>query len=142
MYPEYVGVLLSEVANRRKRPAGARAAYRAAEAFEERHGFTLLGTTPFSDSNALAVKPSYARRYGVRTIADLRRVPGEVRIGAPPEVRTRFEGLIGLAQRYGIHNAEAVPRAIGEQYGALDDGRVDAAAVFPPDGRLADRRYV
>jgi osmoprotectant transport system substrate-binding protein len=142
MYPEYVGVLLSEVANVRRRPDSARAAYRAAEAFEERNGFTLLSTTPFSDSNALGVKPAFARRYGVRTIADLRRVPGVVRIGAPPEFRTRFEGLIGLAQRYGIHNAEAVPLAIGAQYGALDDGRVDAAAVFTTDGQLADRRYV
>jgi osmoprotectant transport system substrate-binding protein len=142
MYPEYVGVLLSEVANRRARPTSARAAYRAAAAFEERDGYTLLRTTPFSDSNALAVKPSYARRYGVRTIADLRHVPGVVRIGAPPEFRTRFEGLIGLAQRYGIHNADAVPLTIGAQYGALDDGRVDAAAVFTTDGQLADRRYV
>jgi osmoprotectant transport system substrate-binding protein len=142
MYPEYVGVLLSEVANRRKRPDSAPAAYRAADGFEERNGFTLLSTTPFSDSNALAVKPSYARRYGVRTIADLRRVPGVVRIGAPPEFRTRFEGLVGLAQLYDIHNADAVPLAIGAQYAALDRGRVDAAAVFTTDGRLAGRRYV
>jgi osmoprotectant transport system substrate-binding protein len=142
MYPEYVGVLLSEVANRRKRPASPQAAYRAAEAFEARNGFTLLAATPFSDSNALAVKPSYARRYGVRTIADLRHVPGTVRIGAPPEFRTRFEGLIGLAQRYDIHNAQAIPLAIGAQYAALDDGRVDAAAVFTTDGQLADRTYV
>jgi osmoprotectant transport system substrate-binding protein len=142
MYPEYVGVLLSEVANRRERPDSARAAYRVAETFEEGNGFTLLSPTPFSDSNALAVKPSFARRYGVRTIADLRRVPGVVRIGAPPEFRTRFEGLVGLAQRYDVRNAEAIPLTIGAQYGALDDGRVDAAAVFTTDGQLADRRYV
>ena len=142
MYPEYVGVLLSEVANRRMRPASPRAAYRAAEAFEARNGFTLLATTPFSDSNALAVKPSYARRYGVRTIADLRQVPGTVRIGAPPEFRTRYEGLIGLARRYDIHNVEAVALPIGAQYDALDEGRVDVAAVFTTDGQLADRRYV
>src|SRR3954469_12936126 len=59
MYPEYVGVLLSEVANVRRRPASPRAAYRAAQAFERRKGFTLLGMTPFSNSNALAVTPAY-----------------------------------------------------------------------------------
>jgi osmoprotectant transport system substrate-binding protein len=142
IYPEYIGVLLSEVANDRSRPADPQAAYRAAKAFEERQGFTLLGMTPFSDSNALAVKPQYAREHGLRTIADLRRVPGTVRIGAPPEFATRFEGLLGLGERYGLDNLRATPLAIGRQYRALDSGRVDAAAVFTTDGQLVDKRYV
>src|SRR3954447_21534434 len=35
MYPEYVGVLLSEIANERMRPRTPAAAYEAAKAFEE-----------------------------------------------------------------------------------------------------------
>jgi osmoprotectant transport system substrate-binding protein len=142
MYPEYIGVLLSEVANVRARPSSPRAAYEEAQAFERRRGFTLLGTTPFSDANALAVKPAFARRNDVRTIADLAKVPGGVRIGAPPEFETRFEGLVGLGQRYGIHDVRFRPLAIGRQYAALDAGRVDVAAVFTTDGQLASRRYV
>jgi osmoprotectant transport system substrate-binding protein len=142
MYPEYVGVLLSEVANVRERPASPKAAYDAAQAFEQRKGFTMLGMTPFSDANALAVTPEYAKRHGIRTIADLRKVPGTVRIGAPPEFQTRFEGLVGLGERYGLHNAKATAIAIGRQYAALDSGRVDAAAVFTTDGQLAGGRYV
>jgi osmoprotectant transport system substrate-binding protein len=142
MYPEYVGVLLSEVANVRARPKSPAAAYDQAQAFERRRGFTLLGMTPFSDANALAVKPAFARRDHVRSIADLANVPGGVRIGAPPEFETRFEGLVGLGQRYGIRDAHFRPLAIGRQYAALDDGRVDVAAVFTTDGQLAKRRYV
>jgi len=142
MYPEYVGVLLSEVANVRARPASPAAAYRVAQAFEQRQGFTMLAMTPFSDQNALAVTPAYARRHDVRAIGDLRDVPGTVQIGAPPEFQTRFEGLVGLAQRYGLRNAKARPMAIGSQYAALDDGRVDVAAVFTTDGQLAGGRYV
>jgi osmoprotectant transport system substrate-binding protein len=142
MYPEYVGVLLSEVANVRSRPSNPRAAYLAARAFEQRKGFTLLGMTPFSDANALAVTPAYARRNNVRGIGDLVGVRGGVRIGAPPEFQTRFEGLVGLAQRYGLRNAKARAMAIGRQYAALDSGRVDVAAVFTTDGQLAGGRYV
>jgi osmoprotectant transport system substrate-binding protein len=142
MYPEYVGVLLSEVANVRERPESPEAAYEAAQAFEERKGFTMLGMTPFSDANALAVTPEYAKRHNVRGIDDLRKVPGTVRIGAPPEFQTRFEGLVGLEQRYGLRNAKASAIAIGRQYAALDSGRVDAAAVFTTDGQLAGGRYV
>src|SRR4051812_13727868 len=104
MYPEYVGVLLSEVANVRARPTSPRAAYAAAETFETGRGFTLLGMTPFSDANALAVTPAFARRHHVRAIADLAKVAGGVRIGAPPEFETRFEGLVGLRQRYRIRD--------------------------------------
>jgi osmoprotectant transport system substrate-binding protein len=142
MYPEYVGVLLSEVANVRARPKSPRAAYDEAQEFERRRGFTLLGMTPFSDANALAVKPAFARRNNVRTIADLAKVRGGVRIGAPPEFETRFEGLVGLGQRYGLHDVRFRAIAIGRQYAALDSGRVDVAAVFTTDGQLADRRYV
>jgi len=142
MYPEYVGVLLSEIANQRKRPRSPAGAYRAAKAFEERDGFTLLARTPFSDSNALAVKPSFARRHRLRTIGDLGRVPGTVQIGAPPEFRTRFEGMVGLGERYGLRNVEVKPLTIGEQYRALELGEVDAAAVFTTDGQLAGRGYV
>src|SRR3954453_21516971 len=55
MYPEYIGVALSELAGKRERPKSAQAAYRDAKAFEESRGFTLLKMTPFSDQNALAV---------------------------------------------------------------------------------------
>jgi osmoprotectant transport system substrate-binding protein len=142
MYPEYIGVLLSEVAKRRSRPSDPHAAYAAARAFEERRGFTLLGMTPFSDQNALAVSPALARRHKLRAIGDLARVPGGVRVGAPPEFRTRFEGIVGLRARYGLRRVTAVPLAIGKQYGALDAGRVGAAAVFTTDGELAGEDYV
>ncbi len=142
VYPEYVGVLLSEIANRRERPPSPAAAYRAAKAFEERRGFTLLSMTPFSNSNALAVKRSFARRHGLRTIADLGGLPGTVEIGAAPEFRTRFEGLVGLTDRYGLDNLEVKPLAIGKQYAALEEGEVDIATVFTTDGQLAERSYV
>ena len=101
----------------------------------------MLEMTPFSDSNALAVTPEFARRHGLRTIADLADVPGDVEIGAPPEFRTRFEGLVGLRRRYGLDNLEVRPFPIGDQYGALDRGKVDAAAVFTTDGQLTKGRY-
>jgi osmoprotectant transport system substrate-binding protein len=142
MYPEYTGVLLSEIAGQSKRPDTADAAYSAARQFEANRGYALLAMTPFSNSNALAVTHATARRYGLRTIADLDKVPGGARIAAPPEFRTRFEGLVGLRSRYGIRDAHVRAMPIGDQYAALDKGRVDAAAVFMTDGMLEDEEYV
>jgi osmoprotectant transport system substrate-binding protein len=140
MYPEYTGVVLSEIARQHQRPRSPQAAYRRAKAFEEKRGFTLLAMTPFSDSNALAVTPKTARKYNLGTIADLKRVPGAT-IGAPPEFRSRFEGLVGLRQVYGLSSIKVAPFKIGLQYMALDTGAVDTAAVFTTDGQLMQGRY-
>jgi osmoprotectant transport system substrate-binding protein len=142
MYPEYIGVAVSELAGKTKRPTSAADAYREAKAFEETRGFTLLAMTPFTDQNALAVLPAYAKRRHLRTIADLARVPGTVTIAAPPEFESRFEGLVGLRSVYGLTRLKLKQMKIGEQYGALDKHMADVANVFSTDGQLEKGRYV
>jgi osmoprotectant transport system substrate-binding protein len=141
MYPEYVGVLLSEVAEVRSRPRRPAASYAVAKEYEERGGFTLLAQTPFSDSNALGVKPDFARRHGLRTIGDLRRLKGTVMIGALAEFRTRFEGLDGLREVYGLRNLRVRSLDSDERYAALESGDVDVAVVFTTEGQLAGEDY-
>ncbi len=142
MYPEYVGVLLSEIAGDTSRPSSPAAALRAARAYERKAGFAVLAQTPFSDANALGVKPEFAERHRLRTIADLRRLPGTVRIAALPEFRTRYEGLTGLADRYGLRDVKVTAVDAGGRYPALDSGDVDVALVFTTEGQLAGENYV
>ncbi len=142
MYPEYVGVLLSEVADVRSRPRSDAAQYEAARDYEARAGYTLLAQTPLSDSNALAVKPEFAKRHDVRTIADLKKLKGTVKIGALPEFKTRFEGLDGLEEVYGLRNLDVTAVDSGERYSTLDGGGVDVASVFTAEGQLAGKDYV
>jgi osmoprotectant transport system substrate-binding protein len=140
MYPEYVGVLLSEVADMRSRPRRPAASYELAKRYEKRGGFTLLAQTPFSDSNALGVRPEFARRHGLRTIADLRRLKGTVKIGALAEFSTRFEGLDGLREVYGLKRVKSLTTE--DRYAALDVGDVDVASVFTTEPQLAGDDYV
>ncbi|MEA2222478.1 MAG: osmoprotectant transport system substrate-binding protein [Solirubrobacteraceae bacterium] len=142
MYPEYVGVLLSEVAEVRARPRSAAAAYKLAQAYEKRAGFTMLAESRLSDANALGVKPSFATRHRLRTIADLRRLPGTVKVSALSEFSTRFEGLKGLRDVYGLHNLQVTVVPSDGRYPALDSGMVDVASVFTTDAQLADDKYL
>jgi osmoprotectant transport system substrate-binding protein len=142
MYPEYVGVLLSEVAEVRARPRSAAAAYKLAKAYEKRAGFTMLAESRLSDANALAVRPSYARRHRLQTIADLRRLPGKVKVSALSEFSTRFEGLKGLRDVYGLHNLRVTVVSSDDRYRALEDGSVNVGSVFTTDAQLANDRYL
>jgi osmoprotectant transport system substrate-binding protein len=142
LYPEYTGVILSELAGQTKRPSDPEDAYAEAKEFQEGRGFTLLEKTPFTDSDALAVKPGFAREHNLETVADLKNVQGGFSLGGPPEFRTRFSGIKGLEEEYGLTDIEFKPLSIGLQYRALDSGRVDAANVFTTDGQLGVGEYV
>ncbi len=142
MYPEYVGVLLSEVAELVHRPRSDTVAYERAKAFERRHGFTLLAQTPLSNPNALGVKPEFAKRHRLRSIADLRRLGSKVTIGALPEFRGRYEGLEGLRAVYKLDAVRFHTLPPGARYQALERGTVDVLSVFGTDGQLAGGKYV
>jgi osmoprotectant transport system substrate-binding protein len=140
MYPEYTGTILSELAHETRRPSDPDAAYEAAKKFEESRGYTLLDKTPFVDSDAIAVKPAYAKQHGLESLADLKKLGKSFTIGAPPEFRTRYTGLIGLKKAYGVVPSFR-PLAIGLQYKALDSGKVQGADVFTTDGALQRGDY-
>ena len=140
MYPEYTGVLLSAIAGQTRNPTSATAAYQQAKAFVETHGLTLLDYTPFYDSNAFAALPSYASKYSLASIADLKPLGKNVRLGGAPEFATRFEGLPGLKQEYGV-NPTFVPVAIELSYKALESGQVNVQNVFTTDGQLLSGKF-
>jgi osmoprotectant transport system substrate-binding protein len=136
LYPEYTGEILSTIAGLTKNPTSANAAYSEAATYAAKHGLTLLTKTPFYDSDALAVTAAYAKKNHLKAIADLKKLGKKVILGAAPTFATRFEGLLGLKQDYGI-NPTFKPIAIGLGYTALNTGKVDAQDVFTTDGQLA-----
>jgi osmoprotectant transport system substrate-binding protein len=140
MYPEYTGVLLSEIAGDRRRPRTAHSTYLRAKAFAEGRGFTLLAPTPFSDSNALVVLPSFAAKQGLASIGDLKKLR-RFKLGALPEFKTRFEGSVGLAAVYGVNDFRFLPLQLPDRYPSLDRHKVDVLAVFTTEGQLSAGRY-
>jgi osmoprotectant transport system substrate-binding protein len=140
MYPEYTGTLLSAVAGKTKEPASAAAAYEEAKAYVEKSGLALLSYTPFYDSDALATLPSYATAHHLTSIEDLKALGKSVTLGAPPEFATRFEGLLGLKQLYGVVPTFK-PIAIELSYKALESGQVDVQNVFTTDGQLLSGKF-
>jgi osmoprotectant transport system substrate-binding protein len=142
VYPEYIGVIAQELAQSDVRPKTVEDTYRRAKAYEERRGFTILARTPGFDADANVVKPALARRFHLRSTADLKRL-GRFRYGGPPENKTRFQGAVGMRQVYGLDRLVYVPLAIERRYAALDNGRIDVAAAFTTEGQLTHKdRYV
>ena len=140
-YPEYVGVFLSVSAGDTKTYGTVEEAYAAAKTFAEGRGDTFSTLTPFTDTDAIAVTKDYATKNKLASVADLAPLGSKVRMAGPPEFKSRFTGLKGLASEYNV-KPTFVPLAIGLQYKALDTGKVDAADVFTTDGQLQGGKYV
>ncbi len=141
LYPEYTGTYLTAIAGDTKPPTSAQDTYNKAQSYAKAQGFTLLNQTPFYDSDALAVTKAYAAAHHLKSIADLKPLGTNVKLGGAPEFRTRFSGLVGLKQAYGI-NPTFVPLAIGITYKAIDSGQVDTFDAFTTDAQLTTGKYV
>jgi osmoprotectant transport system substrate-binding protein len=141
MYPEYTGTYLTAICNDNKPPTSAQQTLELAKACAEKQGFTMMDQTPFYDSDALAATKKFAAAHGLKTIADLKKLGHSAKLGGAPEFATRFAGLVGLEQQYGI-KPTFVPLAIGITYKAIDTGQVDVFDAFTTDAQLTSGKYV
>ena len=140
MYPEYTGVIYTELAKLGDRPKSAEATYQGAKKWEEGRGFAVLNPTPFQDADGMATLKPFAQQHGLKTIADLKKL-GSFSYGGPPENKTRYQGVVGLKQAYGLDKIQFKPLSIGAQYQALAQHQVDTIAIFTTDGQLASGKY-
>jgi osmoprotectant transport system substrate-binding protein len=139
-YPEYLGVAATVLARQDVTGKDARDTYRIARDFYASRGQAISAQTRFENVDAIAATVFYAQRHGLRSVADLRKLP-RFTLGARSEFADRVQGLQGMQSVYGLTNATMRPLAIGTQYGALDRGDVDVANVFTTDGQLATGEY-
>jgi len=153
MYPEYIGEIITTLTNIAYGAGGAvgtppappdswQQAYEQAARFEDRRGFTLLQPTPFQNHDALAVTKAFAAKYHLSTLEQLKGL-GPLKYGAYQPEQTRYEGLVGLQQAYGLGNLQFIPMTPGNPvYAALNSGQIQVAGAFTTDPQLRSGKYV
>jgi osmoprotectant transport system substrate-binding protein len=139
-YPEYTGVIVAVFAHQ-KAPKTAAGVYAAAKKFEESsRNATLLNRTPFYDTDSFGMLTSTAKKYGVKTIGDMKKVKSFTFAGYP-ECRTRITCLLGLKNIYGLKQTKFVPLGSISVYTLLDQKKVTAGDVFSTDPQLQGKKY-
>src|SRR5580693_7567741 len=132
IFPEYNGALLSGEVDPTS-TAKTTAAVDAALTAKLPSSLEILNPAPAQDSDALTVTAATAAKYHLKTIADLAPYAKNWVLGAPPEFKTRPDGLAGLKANYGLVFKTFDP--LGDESGpitlaALTSGKVQAADVF------------
>jgi osmoprotectant transport system substrate-binding protein len=143
-------VVVQVVHHRTSSAKTAQGTYLLANQLEAKNGITVLKPTPFFDTDVLAVTNATAKKYGLKSVGDLKKV-GPFKLGGFPECKTRNTCFLGYTKQYGLTDVTFVPLAGISAYAALDSHKVLAADVFstdPPLGKgskytvLADPKHV
>ncbi|MDC5699367.1 ABC transporter substrate-binding protein [Intrasporangium calvum] len=105
-------------------------------------GFTVLAKSTAEDKNSMVVTKETADAWSLKAIPDLAAYQDELTIAAPPEFRTRQQGLVGLKEVYNLEPKEFRPLASQATVEALKNGQVKAANIFSTDPSIAANGFV
>ncbi len=106
-------------------------------------GLALLEKSAAEDNDSIVVTKETADAKDLKTIADLEGVAGEMTLAAPPEFKTRVQGIPGLEKTYGVKFKTFRPLKAGQAtVQALKNGQVDAANIFSTDPSIAANDFV
>jgi len=139
-YPEYTGVLALNIAHVKTPLKTAAATYVAAKAFQEKRGYTMLKQTPFFDADSFTVLTKTAKKYGLKKISDLKKVPN-LSYGGYPECDKRITCLLGLKQIYGLKSIKFVQLGTIPVTKLIDSGKVTGGDIFTTEPALANPKY-
>ena len=107
-------------------------------------GSETLPQSAAEDKDTLTVTQETADKYSISTIADLEPVASKLTVGAGPEWRERYQGLVGLKDLYGVEFKEFKPLDAGGPLtvAALKDGSIDVGNVFSTDSAISTNKWV
>ncbi|MEB8340950.1 ABC transporter substrate-binding protein [Streptomyces endophyticus] len=142
LLPEYQGALLHYLDTKAK--ATEEGEMQNALAMVLPAGLQILPYGMAEDSDAFAVTRETAKKYKLKSLADLAKHNGKLIIGAAPEVKKRQVGAVGLKDVYGVEFKEfkSLDSSGPLVKGALKKGDVDVANLFTTDTDIAGNDWV
>jgi osmoprotectant transport system substrate-binding protein len=141
--PEYNGTLLTVEADPTS-TAKTTADVDAALAAKLPSTLTVLNPAPAQDSDSITVTQATATKYKLKTIADLAPYAKDMVLGAPPEFKTRSDGIAGLKATYGLtfKSFDPLDESGPITLAALTGGKVQAADVFTTTPQIISDKLV
>ena len=141
--PEYNGTLLT-VAVDPKSNAKTTAQVDAALAAKLPSTLEVLNPASAQDSDSITVTQATAAKYHLKSIGDLKPYAASMVLGAPPEFKTRTDGIAGLKDTYGLtfKSFDPLDESGPLTLAALQSGKVQAADVFTTTPQIVTDKLV
>jgi osmoprotectant transport system substrate-binding protein len=142
VYPEYLGEIATSLA-KDKQPKTALENYKDAKKFENsKRDATIFKQTPYQDVDILLVKPEFCKKHHLKSAASLKNVGTDgsgITYTAQTAARTRYAGLKGLKEAYGLTKAKFKGvQAGGQTLKVVNKGGANVADGFSTTQSIVD----
>ncbi|MBO0836040.1 MAG: ABC transporter substrate-binding protein, partial [Actinobacteria bacterium] len=144
--PEYNGSLLTGPVDP-KSTASSTSEVNAALKAELPSTLEILNSSAATDSDSITVSQAFATAHNLTSsssIGDLAPLASSMVLGAPPEFKTRSDGIAGLKKNYGLtfKTFDPLDESGPITIKALQDGTVQAADIFTTTPQIATDHFV
>src|SRR3954447_6888685 len=145
MLPEYNGALLAYLSGQDvpKDVSTPDQVYNALQKVMP-SGIQTLPQAAAEDKDTLTVTSQTAGKYHLKTIDDLKPVASKLVLGAGPEFKSRYQGIVGLKDLYGVTFKQFKPLDPGGPLtkAALTKGDIQVGNVFSTDSSIVTEKWV
>ncbi|MFC8429500.1 ABC transporter substrate-binding protein [Streptomyces sp. NPDC057253] len=144
VFPEYNGALLA-VAVDKNSTATSTEDINAELKQKLPSSVAILDSAEAQDKDSVTVTAETAKKYNLKTLADLKPVAGKWTIGAGSEFKTRTQGWVGLKKIYGVEFGKFQPLDAGAQstlLKLLESDKVQAANIYTTDPAIVADKLV
>jgi osmoprotectant transport system substrate-binding protein len=146
MLPEYNGALLAALSPNGTVPNNISTPDEVYTALQKvlPTGIKTLPQAAAEDKDTLTVTAATASKYSLKTIDDLKPVASKLVLGAGPEFKSRYQGVVGLKKLYGLTFKEFKPLDPGGPLtkAALKKGDIQVANIFSTDSTITTDHLV
>lgn len=137
MYVDYTGTIFVNVLNHKPVTDMDKVYDGCREELKEKYEMEVMPQAKFNNTYTLAVSPETAKKYGLKTISDLKKCDSSIKVGTTLEFQNRKDdGLPAIVKKYGFNFADTVGLDGSPRFTALENGEVDIVDAFATDGLL------
>lgn len=137
IYPEFTGTVLETFLKEKPETSNdPKVVYEEArKGLKQQENMLLLKPMQYQNTYAVAVKRSFAKANGLKTIGDLKKVESQLKAGFTLEFIDRKDGYQGLQNRYNLHfTVKSMEPAL--RYQAINNGDVNVVDAYSTDSEL------
>lgn len=141
IYPEFTGTVLESLVkvpdDLKNKELNEKETYNQANRLlGEQFEMTLLQPMAYQNTYALAVKRSFAKENGLKTISDLGKIEDQIKAGFTLEFIDRSDGYKGIQELYKLNFPSVQSMEPSLRYQAIDNGDVNIVDAYSTDSDL------
>ncbi|WP_338214475.1 ABC transporter permease/substrate-binding protein [Companilactobacillus muriivasis] len=144
IYPEFTGTVLQAlVKTNQKVSHNPEKTYQVARKLMKKDAnMEYLAPMKYQNGYDLAVTQSFAKKYNLKTISDLKKVEHRLHAGFDPDFYQQNDGFPGVKKAYGLDIASAKTMEPSIRYKAIANGKVNLVDGYTTDPEVKEYNLV